>query len=248
VISGCYEKRTGVLRVIDAEAGKTCTQWETPISWSQQGPKGDQGPAGVPGEKGAVGDRGPQGEPGERGPQGPAGLNGSKGDPGDAGPAGPAGPAGTAGPPGERGERGPAGADGVSVMATAVASGDATCPNGGSRFTTGATTTFACNGANGAAQVSSGLTELQVVTAAEQFGETCTPGGYLIGPTCTPFGSRTATALCPPGKLAISGGFDSDGDSVRTSRPAPGRTGWVAIAPGGQKWGSITAYAICANA
>jgi uncharacterized protein YjbI with pentapeptide repeats len=36
VINGCYEKRTGLLRVIDAEAGKKCTQWETPISWSQQ--------------------------------------------------------------------------------------------------------------------------------------------------------------------------------------------------------------------
>jgi hypothetical protein len=36
VISGCYEKRTGLLRVIDVEAGKKCTQWETPITWSQQ--------------------------------------------------------------------------------------------------------------------------------------------------------------------------------------------------------------------
>ena len=38
VISGCYEKRTGILRVIDAEAGKKCTQYETPISWNQGGP------------------------------------------------------------------------------------------------------------------------------------------------------------------------------------------------------------------
>jgi hypothetical protein len=36
VINGCYEKRTGLLRVIDAEAGKKCTYWETPITWSQQ--------------------------------------------------------------------------------------------------------------------------------------------------------------------------------------------------------------------
>jgi hypothetical protein len=36
VINGCYEKRTGLLRVIDAEAGKKCTLWETPIRWSQQ--------------------------------------------------------------------------------------------------------------------------------------------------------------------------------------------------------------------
>jgi hypothetical protein len=35
-INGCYEKYTGLLRVIDAEAGKKCTRFETPISWSQQ--------------------------------------------------------------------------------------------------------------------------------------------------------------------------------------------------------------------
>jgi hypothetical protein len=38
VISGCYSNRTGALRVIDAEAGMTCTSRETPISWNQQGP------------------------------------------------------------------------------------------------------------------------------------------------------------------------------------------------------------------
>jgi uncharacterized protein YjbI with pentapeptide repeats len=38
VINGCYEKRTGLLRVIDTEppASKKCTQWETPITWTQQ--------------------------------------------------------------------------------------------------------------------------------------------------------------------------------------------------------------------
>jgi hypothetical protein len=60
VIAGCYEKRTGLLRVIDAEAGKKCFSFETPISWSQRGPKGDAGVAG------------PIGPRGERGPAGPA--------------------------------------------------------------------------------------------------------------------------------------------------------------------------------
>ena len=45
-ISGCYEKHTGLLRVVDAEAGKSCTQFELPISWNQKGAEGDQG---VPG-------------------------------------------------------------------------------------------------------------------------------------------------------------------------------------------------------
>jgi len=61
VISGCYEKRTGILRVIDAEAGKSCLRLETPISWNEKGEKGD---AGAPG---------PQGPPGATGPAGPPG-------------------------------------------------------------------------------------------------------------------------------------------------------------------------------
>ena len=34
-INGCYEKRTGILRVIDSDAGAKCTSYETPISWNQ---------------------------------------------------------------------------------------------------------------------------------------------------------------------------------------------------------------------
>jgi hypothetical protein len=43
VIQGCYENRTGLLRVIDAEAGKSCTRFETPINWNQTGPPGVSG-------------------------------------------------------------------------------------------------------------------------------------------------------------------------------------------------------------
>jgi len=63
VINGCYEKRTGVLRVIDAEAGKMCTSFETPISWNQRGLKGDQGLQGLQGEKGDKGEKGDPGTP-----------------------------------------------------------------------------------------------------------------------------------------------------------------------------------------
>lgn len=68
VINGCYEKRIGILRVIDKEAGKSCTSVEVPISWNQaglQGPTGDRGPTG---DKGPMGDKGPQGDPGVPGP------------------------------------------------------------------------------------------------------------------------------------------------------------------------------------
>src|SRR5918992_98330 len=100
VINACYEKRLGILRVIDAEAGKTCTQYETPISWNEKGVKGDTGPQGLKGETGATG---PQGLKGDKGDTGPQGLKGDKGDQGDPGPQG---------PPGERGPEGPAGPQG----------------------------------------------------------------------------------------------------------------------------------------
>lgn len=125
VINGCYEKRTGLLRVIDTEppANKKCTTFETPISWSQQGPKGDQGLQGIQGERGPQGPEGPQGPagpkgesapekpsiPGPEGPEGPPGEPGEPGPQGDDGPQGPQGPQGPTGPQGSTGPQGPAG-------------------------------------------------------------------------------------------------------------------------------------------
>ena len=74
-INGCYEKRIGVLRVIDVEAGKSCTSWETPISWNERGAQG---------EPGVAGERGPEGPQGPQGPQGPVGPQGLQGAPGVA--------------------------------------------------------------------------------------------------------------------------------------------------------------------
>jgi hypothetical protein len=77
VINGCYDQKTGVLRI-----SGSCTAKETAISWNQVGPQGlqgekgqqgDPGPQGPPGEKGEKGDTGPQGPQGETGPQGPRG-------------------------------------------------------------------------------------------------------------------------------------------------------------------------------
>lgn len=124
VINGCYEKRTGILRVIDTEAGKRCLSFETAISWNQggaagpqgpmgdQGPTGDKGPQGDPGEKGPVGDQGPQGNPGEKGPLGDQGPLGDKGPPGDKGRTGDAGDKGPLGDQGPAGDKGPAGDQG----------------------------------------------------------------------------------------------------------------------------------------
>jgi Collagen triple helix repeat (20 copies) len=78
VISACYST-DGSVRVIDGEAGKVCNKGWTPLSWNQQGVKGDPGP------KGDVGPQGPQGEAGPQGPQGPAGPAGPQGERGEAG-------------------------------------------------------------------------------------------------------------------------------------------------------------------
>ena len=117
VISGCYEKNTGLLRVIDAQAGKTCTSWELPISWNQAGPKGDRGAQGIAGPQGA------KGEKGDKGDRGDTGQAGAKGDPGPEGPKGADGADGAAGADGAPGATGPAGAKG-DTGAGAVWRGD----------------------------------------------------------------------------------------------------------------------------
>lgn len=82
VIHGCYTNKAlnGSHIFVLQDAGTTCPNGTTAISWNQQGLAGPAGPAG------ATGPAGPQG------PQGPAGP---KGDTGPAGPQGPPGPAGS---------------------------------------------------------------------------------------------------------------------------------------------------------
>jgi collagen triple helix repeat protein len=78
VISACYDKQSGQVRIYDGAGGtpKGCGKTEAPISWNQQGPKGDTGP------------------PGPQGPAGPQGIQGSQGPQGPVGATGPAGPSG----------------------------------------------------------------------------------------------------------------------------------------------------------
>lgn len=123
-INGCYMKQTGILRVIDAEAGKKCLSFETAISWNHVGPKGEtgaQGPQGPQGERGLQGEKGDTGATGATGPQGPEGAKGDTGATGPQGPQGPQGPkgdngatgaTGPQGPQGPRGEAGPQGPQG----------------------------------------------------------------------------------------------------------------------------------------
>jgi hypothetical protein len=95
VISGCYVKSGGSLRVIDSN-GK-CSANETSLNFNQTGPQGPIGPMGPIGPQGPAGPIGPQGIQGPAGPIGPAGPQGVQGVAGSVGPAGPAGPQGTPG-------------------------------------------------------------------------------------------------------------------------------------------------------
>jgi hypothetical protein len=80
VITGCYAKATGVLRIIDA-AVATCRGGEVALSWNQQGVQGPQGPVGP------VGPAGPAGTDGVDGVDGQDGADGIDGAPGEPGPA-----------------------------------------------------------------------------------------------------------------------------------------------------------------
>jgi hypothetical protein len=59
VISGCYIKRSGALRVIDYQRGIRCLTTEVLLQWNQGGPQGLQG---LQGPQGLQGLQGPAGE------------------------------------------------------------------------------------------------------------------------------------------------------------------------------------------
>ena len=95
-ISSCVNKQTGLVRIIDYQAGKRCTSKEKMVSWNQRGPRGATGAQGPAGPKGDIGATGAQGPTGTIGATGPTGLIGPQG------PEGPEGPAGTPAPDAQR--------------------------------------------------------------------------------------------------------------------------------------------------
>lgn len=78
VIHGCFKTIDGKLRVIDPNAGDSCSQSETSLDWNQigpVGPTGATGPQGLQGIQGVAGPTGPQGLQGIQGPPGPSGTS-----------------------------------------------------------------------------------------------------------------------------------------------------------------------------
>jgi Collagen triple helix repeat (20 copies) len=146
VIHACVSKGLlgvgqGAIRIVSDTS--LCHDYEAPLSWSQQGPKGDPG---VPGPTGATGPQGERGATGAVGPQGPKGDTGATGPAGPAGPVGPQGPkgdkgdtgaAGPAGPPGPQGPAGPGAAIAavitspiIEIPANDGVAGSVDCPDG----------------------------------------------------------------------------------------------------------------------
>lgn len=109
IIHACFDSSNGKVRV--ADPGVACSNGETALEWSVQGPKGDRGETGPAGPSGPKGETGEKGDTGATGPAGPAGPQGPKGDRGDTGATGPTGPQGPKGDKGDPGEPGPAGSD-----------------------------------------------------------------------------------------------------------------------------------------
>jgi Collagen triple helix repeat (20 copies) len=107
VITGCFNKQSHLLRVIDAYSSR-CPSAERTLRWNQRGPLG------------ATGARGPRGKIGPTGPEGAVGATGATGATGAVGPIGPQGPVGAQGPIGPvgqtglRGAQGPAGPAGIT--------------------------------------------------------------------------------------------------------------------------------------
>jgi hypothetical protein len=203
--TGCVQKSSGSLRVINPSAGEKCSSTETLITWNQtgpvgpQGPKGERGATGATGAVGATGAAGPAGAPGADGAQGPAGPKGDTGADGAQGPAGPKGDTGADGAQGPAGPKGDTGADGAQGPA-------------GPKGATGAT------GPQGPAG------SLTLAYASKSF---VIPGCYVSACVISTTEERTAT--CPAGSYVLSASFRlySVAESVSSFEPTSDNTGYT---------------------
>jgi len=238
VINGCYrtsiDDQKGQLRVVDDPA--SCRSNESPIQWSQEGPKGDTGAQGIQGTKGDTGATGPQGPKGDKGDTGAAGTNGANGvdgkdgQPGTNGTDGVDGTNGADGEPGLPGQNGTDGADGVSVTSAPEPAG-ANCASGGSKFTAANGVTFACNGSAGSG---SGGPVLISRSAVAQFADL--QSRVIVTINSIPEAVVTCVPTSPGNTVAIVGGFS--GAPVVSAFASEGLTPTMTFTPAGAFGGS----------
>ena len=225
VYTGCYEARTGVVRLIRGSKG--CRAGERRVTWSRRGPKGPVGPKGVPGSRGPAGprgetgDTGQQGIPGSQGSSGPQGPTGVRGAAGPQGPAGPAGPQGVPGPQGDPGVQGPQGPQGDPGPQGPQGNPGPQGPAGpaGAQLVTGTPVTSAANAPRNT-----------VITATA----TCPVGKVLLGG-----GALVATTATQKERAQLVGSYPSAVDTWTA-------LGVVSIAAlGVGQTMTVTAYALC---
>ena len=244
----CVHKNSGLVRVPnvsdscrESERTLDLSAWLLKVSGSGvAGPQGPVGPAGADGAPGPTGPTGPAGAAGAVGPQGASGPQGPQGDTGLAGPQGPKGDTGASGQQGPKGDAGavgpagPAGADGAQGPQGPAGPTGAQGPAGPS----------GPQGPAGSQGAPGGLSGLEVVTST---------------PTLYAYPSTTVYAMCPTGKVVVSGGVSTDqsnggGVWVRTSFPmtAAGQTQptiWYVVMSSSASVSNVhlTAYAVCVN-
>ncbi|HET7572021.1 MAG TPA: hypothetical protein VFJ77_05050 [Gaiellaceae bacterium] len=137
--------------------------------------------------------------------------------------------AGPAGPQGPRGEPGPRGADGASVAAATLAAGDPNCPFGGSSFSVGGTTTYACSGAPGPAGADGrdGVDGSRLTSFDGLAGLSCTNAGRTGAISISYATSGAATLTCVVQTGNTGGGTttrDSGAPCSATLPPYPNGT------------------------
>jgi hypothetical protein len=161
--------------------------------------------------------QGAQGVQGVQGPQGAQGVQGVQG------------PQGVQGAQGLRGDSGPPGANGTSVTSTALPSGNADCPNGGTRFAAANGTTFACNGAPGPGAMTFSMTfpqgtvstTLATLTNGIVVQGTCNPGNVVVGLTRQTAGDEMqASGIGNTSGVLVAVDFDATSGEVVTGASA----------------------------
>ncbi len=214
----------------------------------EQGPMGPAGSRGVAGETGADGPTGPKGAAGETGADGPTGP---KGDTGETGAVGPTGPKGDTGETGAVGPTGPTGTVDTSNFYNKAAS-DA-------RFLPLAGKAADANLLNGLSSTAFLLVGGKAADSDRLDGKDSTAfyttftrvEGAPVTIGATAGSSAFASATCPAGAYAVSGGLANGFTSLAIGRDTQVGTGgwevWLSRITTIGNSNDVNAFVICAT-
>jgi hypothetical protein len=230
VYTGCFQKTSGNIYLIDTAVTTTCASPYVKVTWSQKGPQGSQGPQGIQGVPGVPGATGSsiyatpvtadylhcglgggagfeiwQHTPGVTPDQLLGAVcDGAPGPQGTQGPQGIPGPLGPQGIPGPQGNQGPQGPVGPAGPAGPAGAQGTQGPAGtGSLPSLDAIANLPCNigtPAAGTVQVSYGT----VSNGASPISLSCVASS--CNPTTCPAGCCDPSGACVPGTPSACGG------------------------------------------